>query len=83
MEWSPGTFGDLRLDKGGAILEWMVARKTVCSRRLGGNRGGEPQAGRFFANSKVTSAKIVEGWSLRTGALSPAGMCWRSRTPRR
>jgi len=45
----------------------MVACKTVCLRRLGGNRGGEEQAGRFFANPKVTAAKIVEGWSLRTG----------------
>jgi Transposase DDE domain len=40
----------------------------VCLRRLGGNRGGELQAGRFFANPKVTAAKLVEGWSLRTGA---------------
>jgi hypothetical protein len=54
--------------RGGTILERMVARKTVCLRRLGGNRGGELQAGRFFANSKVTAAKIVEGWSERTGA---------------
>src|ERR1035441_7506300 len=46
----------------------MVARKTICLRRLGGNRRGELQAGRFFANPKVTAAKIVEGWSLRTGA---------------
>jgi hypothetical protein len=46
----------------------MVACKTVCLRRLGGNRGGELQAGRFFANAKVTAAKIVEGWSDRTGA---------------
>jgi hypothetical protein len=46
----------------------MVARKTVCLRRLGGNRGGELQAGRFFANPKVTAAKIVEGWSDLTGA---------------
>src|ERR1700731_3897157 len=46
----------------------MVARKTVCLRRLGGSRRGEEQAGRFFANPKVTAAKIVEGWSLRTGA---------------
>jgi hypothetical protein len=46
----------------------MVARKTVCLRRLGGNRGGELQAGRFFANPKVTAAKIVEGWSQLTGA---------------
>jgi hypothetical protein len=52
------------------ILERMVARKTVCLRRLGGNRGGELQAGRFFANPKVTAAKIVEGWSRLTGAAS-------------
>ena len=45
----------------------MVARKTVCLRRPGGSRGGEPRAGRFFANPKVTAAKIVEGWSPRTG----------------
>ena len=68
MEWSLGSFGDLRLDKGGsAILERMVARKTICLRRLGGNHRGELQAGRFFANPKVTAAKIVEGWSFRTG----------------
>jgi len=46
----------------------MVARKTVCLRRLGGSRGGELQAGRFFANPKVTTAKIVEGWNRLTGA---------------
>jgi hypothetical protein len=69
MEMSLGTFGDLRLDKGGgAILEQMVARKTVCFRRLGGNRAGEERAGRFFASKKVTAPKIVEGWSDRTGA---------------
>jgi hypothetical protein len=36
--------------------------------RLGVNRGGELQAGRFFANPKVTAAKIVEGWRRLTGA---------------
>jgi hypothetical protein len=36
MEWSLGSFGDMRLDQGGTILERMVARKTVCLRRLGG-----------------------------------------------
>ena len=45
----------------------MVLRKTVCLRRLGGDRGGELQAGRFFANPKVTAAKLVEGWADRTG----------------
>lgn len=46
----------------------MVARKTVCLRRLGGNRPGEERTGRFFANKKVTAGKIVEGWSDRTTA---------------
>jgi hypothetical protein len=43
-------------------------RKTVCLRRLGGHRRGEERAGRFFANPKVTAAKIVEGWSTQTEA---------------
>jgi hypothetical protein len=43
-------------------------RKTVCLRRLGGHRRGEERAGRFFANPKVTAAKIVEGWSTQTVA---------------
>jgi len=46
----------------------MVARKTVCLRRLGGNRAGEERAGRFFASKKVTAPKIVDAWSDRTGA---------------
>jgi Transposase DDE domain len=45
----------------------MVLRKTVCLRRLGGDRGGELQAGRFFANPKVTAEKLIEGWADRTG----------------
>jgi hypothetical protein len=69
MQGSLGTFGDLRLDKrGGAILEAMVARKTVCLRRLGGSRAGELRAGRFFANRKVTAERLIAGWSERTGA---------------
>jgi hypothetical protein len=61
MDWSIGTFGDLHLDKEGCdpsgqargqALEEMVLRKTVCLRRLGGNRGGELQSGRFFAHAK-------------------------------
>jgi Transposase DDE domain len=54
--------------KGGAILEQMVVRKTVCLRRLGGDRRGELRAGRFFANPKVTAGRIVASWSERTGA---------------
>jgi Transposase DDE domain len=44
----------------------MVARKTVCLRRLGGDRGGVLRAGRFFANPKVTVRAIVAGWSRLT-----------------
>jgi hypothetical protein len=53
--------------KGGAILEQVVMRKTLCLRRLGGNRSGELRSGRFLANPKVTVAKLVEGWADRTG----------------
>lgn len=70
MNWSLGQFGDLRLDvNGGAILEQMVIRKTVCLKRLGGNRPGELRAGRFFGNDKVTAAKIIAGWGDRTRTL--------------
>lgn len=44
----------------------MVARKTVCLKHLGVNRGGELGTGRFFANKKVTVKRIVASWSERT-----------------
>ena len=73
MEWSLGSFGDLRVDNAGCeILKQMAVRKTVCLRRLGGSRDGELRAGRFFANTKVTAAKLVAGWSERTGAACAA-----------
>ena len=53
--------------RGAAILEQMVARKTVCLRRLGNQRRGELRVWRFFANPRVTTGKIVAGWSERTG----------------
>jgi hypothetical protein len=46
----------------------MVARKTVCLKRLGGDRKGELGAGGFLDNEKVTPAKIVASWSQQTGA---------------
>src|SRR3954449_12761464 len=46
----------------------MSSCKTVCLRRLGGDRKGELQAGRFFASPRVTAAKLVAGWSDLTGA---------------
>lgn len=48
----------------------MAVRKTVCLRRLGPDRSGELQAGRFFANPRVTTDKIIAGWSDRTDAAS-------------
>jgi Transposase DDE domain len=48
----------------------MVACKTVCLRRLGGDRGGELRVGRFFASPKVTAAKLIEGWADRTGGAA-------------
>lgn len=48
----------------------MVTRKTICLRRVGGDRAGELRAGRFFANPKVTAAKIVDGWAQQTGAAA-------------
>src|SRR5664279_2962963 len=71
MDWSVGTFGDIRLDRVGAtILERMTLRKTVCLRQLGGDRGGELRIGRFLASEKVTAEKIVEDWGRLTGPAS-------------
>lgn len=47
----------------------MVALKTVCLRRLGGNLRSEDQSGRLRANPKWTDAEVVEGWSQRTCAV--------------
>jgi hypothetical protein len=48
----------------------MVLRKTTCLKRLGGDRAGEESIGRFFANPKVTAAKIIDSWGVRTGPAS-------------
>lgn len=48
----------------------MVPRKTTCLKRLGGDRAGEESIGRFFANPKVTVAKIIDSWGQRTGAAA-------------
>jgi len=48
----------------------MVARQTVCLKRLGGDRAGELQIGRFLASHVVTAAKIIAGWSAKTGAAA-------------
>jgi hypothetical protein len=42
MNFSLGTFSDERLtNRGGEVLACMIARKTVCLKHLGGDRGGE------------------------------------------
>jgi hypothetical protein len=48
-----------------AAPERMVARKPVCLRRLGGNRSGEPQAGRYFAKPQVTAVSLLAAATCR------------------
>src|SRR5437763_1507031 len=46
----------------------MVLRSSVCVRRLaGGRRSQEVRFGRYLANSKVTSERLIEGWREQTG----------------
>jgi hypothetical protein len=67
MEHTLGKFGDRRLAKAGIlILSRMVSCESMCLRRLGGNRAGEEQGGRFLGNPKVGVAEIIESWSART-----------------
>lgn len=44
----------------------MVARAQVCLRQLGGRRATEVRFGRFLANSKVTVARLIDGWGEQT-----------------
>src|SRR6202158_4252734 len=49
----------------------MVAGKDVCLRRLAkGNRAREVRLNRFLGNAKVTSARVIEGWSEGTAAAA-------------
>jgi hypothetical protein len=49
----------------------MVAGSDVCLRRLAkGNRGREVRFNRFLGNAKVTTARIIEGWSEGTAAAA-------------
>jgi len=61
-----GDFGDERLAKRGSLLlSRMVARESICLRRLaGGRRGGIVGFSRFLANARVTVAALVEGWGV-------------------
>lgn len=43
-------------------------RTSVCVHRLGGGqRSQEVRFGRFLGNSKVTTERLIEGWSTQTG----------------
>lgn len=47
----------------------MVSRQSVCVRRLsGGRRGGVVGFGRFLANRRVTTERLIEGWGAAASA---------------
>lgn len=47
----------------------MVARQSICLHRLGeGCRAQEVGFGRFLANDKVTTARLLKGWSEQTAS---------------
>ncbi len=49
----------------------MVAGKDVCLRRLAdGARAREVRFNRFLGNAKVTTARLIEGWSQGTAAAA-------------
>jgi hypothetical protein len=50
----------------------MVARKSVCLRRLAGGRRAEVvRFGRFLDNARVTADRLIAGWGERTaGAVA-------------
>jgi len=49
--------------KGGLLLAGMVARTSICLRRLaGGRRSGIVRYSRFMANPRVTVEALLDGW---------------------
>lgn len=61
--WGPGDFGDERLAEGGLLRAGIVARTSICLRRLaGGRRGGIVGFSRFLANPRVTVEALLDGW---------------------
>ncbi len=67
MDCSLGRFGDVRLDRAGAdFVARMVARSTVCVRRLAGSRGGVLRFDRVLGSRRVTVEKIIAGWAETT-----------------
>lgn len=50
------------------MLSGMVARESICLRRLaGGQRGGIVGFSRFLANPRVTAEALIEGWGAELG----------------
>lgn len=63
-----GSFGDERLRKGGCeFMAAVAARRTVCLRKLGGNRAGEMRFGRFLHNEAVTTREMIDTAARATG----------------
>jgi len=49
----------------------MVVRQSVCLREISeGNRAQQVAFGRFLANEKVTTDRLIEGWSEQTVAAA-------------
>lgn len=68
-----GSFGDERLRKVGRdFMAAVAALRTVCLRKLGGNRRGEMRFGRFLHNDAVTVREMIETAACAAG-LSAAG----------
>jgi hypothetical protein len=62
-------WGSSSRKKGATLLRRMVARPSVCLRRLArGRRSEQVSFGRFLANPKVTVDRLIEGWGDRTAA---------------
>jgi hypothetical protein len=62
-----GSFGDERLQKGGAdFLAALMAKRSCCLRRLAGSRDREVKFGRFLHNDRVTAEEIVETAAAHT-----------------
>jgi hypothetical protein len=62
-------WGSSPQQKGAALLQCMVARGTVCLRRLArGKRSKELGFGRFLANRRVTVERVIEGWGDQTAS---------------
>jgi len=59
--------------KGAVLLRGIVVGSTVCLRRIGeGQRRHQVGFGRFLANSKVTTDRLIAGWSDQT-AIAASG----------